>query len=179
MAFNEPGRRAEENRDASRVGGGRRARASDDLRDIDPEGLGDLLEQRRHRRGVGRRVGRDGLAIAAVDLLVEDGSIALGKGVATTAPGSAQDLQLVVPDVRAARAELVERGVEGREEQEFPWGSFAFFSISMGAGARAVGVAIGFVAGVAGFWIGLAATLFSGFFFVTALATFRAAFSLT
>src|SRR5436853_5827246 len=45
----------------------------------------------------------------------------------------------------------------------------AFFSKSMGA--RAAGVAMGFVAGVAGFWIGLAATLFSGFFFVTALAT--------
>ena len=55
-------------------------------------------------------------------------SIALGKGVATTAPGSAQGLQLVVPDVRAARAELVERGVEVSEVQEFPWGSFVFFS---------------------------------------------------
>ena len=61
-------------------------------------------------------------------------SIALGKGVATTAPGSAQGLQLVVPDVRAARAELVERGVKVSEVQEFPWGSFVFFSDPDGNG---------------------------------------------
>jgi len=61
-------------------------------------------------------------------------SIALGKGVATTVPGSAQGLQLVVPDVRAARAELVERGVEVSEVQEFPWGSFVFFSDPDGNG---------------------------------------------
>lgn len=39
-------------------------------------------------------------------------SIILGKGVTSAAPGSAQGLYLVVPDVEAARAELVGRGVE-------------------------------------------------------------------
>src|SRR5947208_16298970 len=38
-------------------------------------------------------------------------SISIGKGLTDKAPGSAQ-LQLVVPDIHAARAELVTRGVE-------------------------------------------------------------------
>lgn len=54
-------------------------------------------------------------------------SIVLGTGVVETPPGTAQ-VQLVVADVQAARAELVERGVEVGEVQEFPWGSFVFFS---------------------------------------------------
>jgi len=55
-------------------------------------------------------------------------SIAIGKGLSQMPPGSVQGLQLVVPDVQAARKELVERGVEVGEVQEFPWGSFVFFS---------------------------------------------------
>jgi predicted enzyme related to lactoylglutathione lyase len=55
-------------------------------------------------------------------------SIALGTGLGDMPPGSQKGLQLVVPDVQAARAELVERGVEVSEVQEFPWGSFVFFS---------------------------------------------------
>ena len=54
-------------------------------------------------------------------------SIALGKGIVDTPPGSAAGLQLVVPDIQAARRELVERGAEVSEVQEFPWGSFVFF----------------------------------------------------
>ena len=54
-------------------------------------------------------------------------SIALGIGVADTPPGSAAGLQLVVSDINAARGELVQRGVEVSEVQEFPWGSFVFF----------------------------------------------------
>jgi predicted enzyme related to lactoylglutathione lyase len=61
-------------------------------------------------------------------------SIALGKGVAQTEPGSMQGLQLVVDDVDAARAELVERGVDVGEVQEFPWGRFIFFSDPDGNG---------------------------------------------
>ena len=61
-------------------------------------------------------------------------SIALGKGISTAAPGSVQGLQLVVPDVDAARAELVSRGVEVSDVQEFPWGSFVFFSDPDGNG---------------------------------------------
>ena len=55
-------------------------------------------------------------------------SISIGTGLVETPPGSAQGLQLVVSDIQAARAELADRGVEVSEVQEFPWGSFVFFS---------------------------------------------------
>jgi predicted enzyme related to lactoylglutathione lyase len=45
-----------------------------------------------------------------------------------------EGLQLVVPDINAARAELVERGVEVSDVQEFPWGSFVWFSDPDGNG---------------------------------------------
>jgi catechol 2,3-dioxygenase-like lactoylglutathione lyase family enzyme len=61
-------------------------------------------------------------------------SIAFGKGIATTEPGSLQGLQLVVSDVRAAREQLVARGVDVSEVQEFAWGSFVFFSDPDGNG---------------------------------------------
>jgi len=44
-------------------------------------------------------------------------SIVLGNGIVDMAPGSLKGLQLVVPDIHAARAELVERGVEVGEVQ--------------------------------------------------------------
>jgi uncharacterized glyoxalase superfamily protein PhnB len=49
-------------------------------------------------------------------------------------PGSIQGLQLVVEDIQAARAELLDRGVEVSAVQEFPWGSFVFFSDPDGNG---------------------------------------------
>jgi predicted enzyme related to lactoylglutathione lyase len=55
-------------------------------------------------------------------------SIALGTGLLDTPPGSVQGMQLVVSDINAARTELLERGVEVSEVQEFPWGAFIFFS---------------------------------------------------
>ena len=61
-------------------------------------------------------------------------SIAFGNGVSPSAPGSLQGLQLVVPDVQTARAELVSRGVDVSDVQEFPWGSFVFFSDPDGNG---------------------------------------------
>ncbi len=61
-------------------------------------------------------------------------SIALGKGIINTPPGSAQGMQMVVSDINAARAELVERGVEVSEVQEFPWGQFIHFSDPDGNG---------------------------------------------
>jgi catechol 2,3-dioxygenase-like lactoylglutathione lyase family enzyme len=61
-------------------------------------------------------------------------SIALGTGIINTPPGSVQGLQLVVSDIDAARAELVERGVEVSEVQHFDWGSFVFFSDPDGNG---------------------------------------------
>jgi catechol 2,3-dioxygenase-like lactoylglutathione lyase family enzyme len=44
-------------------------------------------------------------------------SIVLGKGLVDMTPGSLKGLQLVVNDIRAARARLVERGVEVDEIQ--------------------------------------------------------------
>jgi predicted enzyme related to lactoylglutathione lyase len=61
-------------------------------------------------------------------------SIALGTGISDQPPGSVQGLQMVVPDIQAARAELVERGVDVGEVQEFPWGKFLFFSDPDGNG---------------------------------------------
>src|SRR4028118_1290076 len=72
-------------------------------------------------------------------------SIAIGTGIVATLPGSVQGLQLVVPDIDAARAELLERGAEVSEVQHFDgsawrpggggdWNSFAFFSDPDGNG---------------------------------------------
>lgn len=55
-------------------------------------------------------------------------SIAMGKGIVDSEPGSVRGLQLVVADVEAARTELAERGVEVSDVQDFPWGRFVFFS---------------------------------------------------
>ncbi len=55
-------------------------------------------------------------------------SIAIGKGVTDAPPGSVQGMQMVVPDIEAAHAELAERGVDVSEIQDFPWGSFVFFA---------------------------------------------------
>jgi predicted enzyme related to lactoylglutathione lyase len=55
-------------------------------------------------------------------------SIAMGTGVGDMEPGSQRGLQLVVADIEAARAELVERGVDVSDVQVFDWGSFVFFS---------------------------------------------------
>jgi catechol 2,3-dioxygenase-like lactoylglutathione lyase family enzyme len=61
-------------------------------------------------------------------------SIAFGTGFLDAAPGSLKGLQLVVPDVAAARQELLERGVEVGDVQEFPWGKFVFFNDPDGNG---------------------------------------------
>ena len=55
-------------------------------------------------------------------------SISIGKGVTEAEPGSIAGLQLVVQDIEAARDELAGRGVEVSEIQDFPWGSFVFFT---------------------------------------------------
>jgi catechol 2,3-dioxygenase-like lactoylglutathione lyase family enzyme len=66
-------------------------------------------------------------------------SIVIGTGLVKAPPGSAQGLQLVVPDVEAARAQLADRGVdvsrvqhyEGPDRVDGPggrWNSFVFFS---------------------------------------------------
>jgi catechol 2,3-dioxygenase-like lactoylglutathione lyase family enzyme len=49
-------------------------------------------------------------------------SIVVGKGVVEMAPGSVRGLQLVVSDIRAAHAELVERGLDVSEVQVYDVG---------------------------------------------------------
>ena len=46
-------------------------------------------------------------------------SIVIGSGLSDMEPGSLEGLQLVVPDIRAARAELVERGLDIGEVQVY------------------------------------------------------------
>ena len=61
-------------------------------------------------------------------------SIAIGKGVIATEPGTAKGLQLVVGDIEAAHAHLKGNGVEVSEVQDFPWGRFVFFTDPDGNG---------------------------------------------
>lgn len=72
-------------------------------------------------------------------------SVTIGTGLGDSQPGSLKGLQLVVSDIEAARAQLVERGVEVSEIQHFEDGvqlpgpggtynSFIFFSDPDGNG---------------------------------------------
>lgn len=54
-------------------------------------------------------------------------SIAIGRGIVDSEPGSAHGMQLTVADAPAARAELAGRGVAVSDVSEFPWGSFVYF----------------------------------------------------
>ncbi|MDI6028458.1 glyoxalase superfamily protein [Corticibacterium sp. UT-5YL-CI-8] len=55
-------------------------------------------------------------------------SIAIGRGIADSSPGSMRGLQLVVSNIEDAHAHLAGRGVEVSHVQDFPWGRFVFFS---------------------------------------------------
>lgn len=69
-------------------------------------------------------------------------SISVGKGITKAAPGSVENLHLVVTDIKVARDELAARGVDigevshfegggpvpGPDPDDRPFGSFAFFS---------------------------------------------------
>jgi len=59
-------------------------------------------------------------------------SICIGVGIVDTPPGSVKSLHLVVDDIHAARAELLERGVEISEVEDMsapgkPTVSYAYF----------------------------------------------------
>jgi catechol 2,3-dioxygenase-like lactoylglutathione lyase family enzyme len=54
-------------------------------------------------------------------------SIAIGQGLTAMTPGSLDNLQLVIADADAARAELAARGVDVSEVDDQPWGRFVFF----------------------------------------------------
>ncbi|WP_211244799.1 glyoxalase superfamily protein [Actinospica robiniae] len=55
-------------------------------------------------------------------------SIAIGRGLVEGEPGSVRGLQMVVADIEAARAELVERGVEVSGIEDLDWGRFVSFA---------------------------------------------------
>jgi catechol 2,3-dioxygenase-like lactoylglutathione lyase family enzyme len=72
-------------------------------------------------------------------------SIVIGIGIVDMPPGSLKGLQLVVSDIEAARAELIERGVAVSAVQHYEgavlvdgrggdWNSFIFFSDPDGNG---------------------------------------------
>jgi catechol 2,3-dioxygenase-like lactoylglutathione lyase family enzyme len=54
-------------------------------------------------------------------------SIALGLGLTDAVPGSVKGLQVVVPDIEAAHAELTAAGVEIGDIEDLAWGSFVYF----------------------------------------------------
>jgi predicted enzyme related to lactoylglutathione lyase len=81
------------------------------------------------------------------DVIVEEGlrfiqltppgsgcSISIGEGLTEMEPGSLEGLQLVVDDIESARDELVGRGLQVSDIQDFPWGRFVFFSDPDGNG---------------------------------------------
>ena len=61
-------------------------------------------------------------------------SIAIGLGVTEAEPGSVKGMQVVVADIERAHAQLVDRGVDVSDIQDFPWGRFVFFQDPDGNG---------------------------------------------
>ena len=61
-------------------------------------------------------------------------SIAFGEGITDAPAGSVKGLQMVVADARAARQELIDRGMDVGEVDVQPWGSFIYFSDPDGNG---------------------------------------------
>ncbi len=55
-------------------------------------------------------------------------SIVIGEGITDMTPGSQTGIQVVVPDADAARAHLIEHGVDASAVDEQPWGRFVRFS---------------------------------------------------
>ena len=55
-------------------------------------------------------------------------SIVIGTGITEMAPGSQRGLQVVIADADAARAQLVNKGVDASEVDDQPWGRFVYFA---------------------------------------------------
>ncbi|MEV7781678.1 VOC family protein [Kitasatospora sp. NPDC088351] len=88
---------------------------------------------------------RDGVRVVQLTPPGSGCSIVVGVGLTEAPPGSMKGLQLVVPDVARAHAELVARGVEVSPVQHFAdgervdghggdWNSFVFFNDPDGNG---------------------------------------------
>ena len=61
-------------------------------------------------------------------------SIAIGNGLTQMAPGSVDNMQVVVADIEAAHATLTERGIQVSDIDDQPWGSFVYFADPDGNG---------------------------------------------
>jgi len=55
-------------------------------------------------------------------------SIVIGTGLSSAQPGSVEGTMMVVANIEAARAQLVEGGVEVSEVDDQAWGRFVYFS---------------------------------------------------
>jgi catechol 2,3-dioxygenase-like lactoylglutathione lyase family enzyme len=55
-------------------------------------------------------------------------SVVLGTGITEMAPGSQKGVQVVVADAKAAREQLLSRGVQASDVEVLPWGSFVRFA---------------------------------------------------
>jgi len=55
-------------------------------------------------------------------------SIAIGRGIVDTPPGSVHGMQLVVEDIERTRADLVARGADVSEIEDLAWGRFIYFA---------------------------------------------------
>jgi catechol 2,3-dioxygenase-like lactoylglutathione lyase family enzyme len=55
-------------------------------------------------------------------------SICIGEGLTDAEPGSVKGMQMVVSDIEAARAQLLEGGVEVSEVDHQAWGDFLYFA---------------------------------------------------
>ena len=55
-------------------------------------------------------------------------SIAIGEGLTEMTPGSLKGVQVVIADADAARAQLLEKGVDVSEVDEQSWGRFVSFA---------------------------------------------------
>ena len=61
-------------------------------------------------------------------------SIAIGRGLTEMEPGSLDNLQMVIADADATKADLVERGIEVRGVEDLAWGRFVWFEDPDGNG---------------------------------------------
>ncbi|WP_316520278.1 VOC family protein [Kitasatospora brasiliensis] len=88
---------------------------------------------------------RDGIRVVQLTPPGSPCSIVVGKGVIDAPPGSVKGLQLVVPDIEKAHAELKARGVQVSPVQHFvaggrvdghgeAWNNFVFFNDPDGNG---------------------------------------------
>ena len=61
-------------------------------------------------------------------------SIAIGRGLTQMEPGSLDNLQMVVANADATKADLAERGIDVQGVEDLAWGRFVYFADPDGNG---------------------------------------------